>query len=164
MKEQKITKYFFIKNFFNIIYIFDKCFICYCFNMNIYKRKSELSDILLWVLAFGVIGFVILCPTLFCLSSYNIISSAVAWGSNIAMIIILACLEAKVKNLGKEMDEIEDALPFSRDIKEEMLATFNDRELNKMLEISRQRDNEKKEQEKRELQETIKDIKEKFHL
>ena len=80
------------------------------------------------------------------------------------MIIILACLEAKVKNLGKEMDEIEDALPFSRDIKEEMLATFNDRELNKMLEISRQRDNEKKEQEKRELQETIKDIKEKFHL
>ena len=132
--------------------------------MNIYKRKDKLRDILLGVLAFGVIGFVFLCPTLFCLSSYNIISSAVAWGSNIAMIIILACLEAKVKNLGKEMDEIEDTLPYSRDLKEEMLATFNDRELNKMLEISRQRDNEKKEQEKKELQEVIKDIKEKYHL
>lgn len=133
-------------------------------NMNIYKRKDKLRDILLGVLAFGVIGFAILCPTLFCLSSYNIISSVVAWGSNIAMIIILACLEAKVKNLGKEMDDIEDTLPFSRDIKEEMLKTFNDRELNKILEISRQRDKEKEEQEKKELQEIIKDIKEKYHL
>lgn len=132
--------------------------------MNIYKRKDKLRDILLGVLSFGVIGFAILCPTLFCLSSYNIISSAVAWGWNITMIIILACLEAKVKNLGKEMDEIEDTLPYSRDLKEEMLATFNDRELNKMLEISRQRGNEKKEQEKNELQEVLKDIKEKFHL
>lgn len=92
------------------------------------------------------------------------ISPAVAWGSNIAMIIILACLETKVKNLGKEMDDIEDTLPYSRDLKEEMLATFNDRELNKILEISRQRDKAKEEQEKKELQEIIKDIKEKYHL
>ena len=135
-------------------------------NMNIYKRKDKLRDILLGVLAFGVIGFAILCPTLFCLSSYNIISSAVAWGWNITMIIILACLEAKVKNLGKEMDDIENTINghFRKDIKEEMLETFNDRELNKILEISRQRDKAKEEQERKELQEVIKDIKEKFHL
>ena len=132
--------------------------------MNIYKRKARLEIMLLGTLIVGVIIFFVLCPLLFCLSSYNMISPAVAWGSNITMIIILACLEAKVKNLGKEMDEIEDTLPYSRDLKEEMLATFNDRELNKMLEITRQRDNEKKEQEKKELQEVLKDIKEKYHL
>ena len=132
--------------------------------MNIYKRKDKLRDILLGVLAFGVIGFAILCPTLFCLSSYNIISSAVAWGWNITMIIILACIEAEIRILDKEMDDIENTLHFRENIKEEMLETFNDRELNKILEISIQRDKEKEEQEKKELQEIIKDIKEKYHL
>ena len=65
-----------------------------------------------------------------------------------------------------EIEDIENTMigHFSADLRKEMLATFNDRELNKMLEISRQRDNEKKEQEKKELQEVIKDIKEKYHL
>jgi hypothetical protein len=80
------------------------------------------------------------------------------------MIIILACIGAEMSILDRKMDDIKNTLPFTKDIKEEMLETFNDRELNKMLEILRQRDNEKKEQEKKELQEIIKEIKEKYHL
>ena len=80
------------------------------------------------------------------------------------MIIILACIGAEMSILDRKMDDIKNTLPFTKDIKEEMLETFNDIELNKMLEILRQRDKEKEEQEKKELQEIIKDIKEKYHL
>lgn len=80
------------------------------------------------------------------------------------MIIILACIGVEMSILDRKMDDIKNTLPFTKDIKEEMLETFNDIELNKMLEILRQRDKEKEEQEKKELQEIIKDIKEKYHL
>ena len=69
-------------------------------------------------------------------------------------------------NLLNEIEDIENTMigHFSADLRKEMLATFNDRELNKILEISRQRDKEKEDKEKSELQTTIKNIKKDFHL
>ena len=140
--------------------------------MNIYQRKVKTKKTLTifsYILAFSILiiwGYLIYLMMKNWKEFINTINPFYA-GFGFLFIFWIVIFAWKYQdNLLDEMEDIENTMigHFSADLRKEMLETFNDRELNKILEISRQRDKEKEDEEKSELQTTIKNIKKDFHL
>ena len=140
--------------------------------MNIYQRKLKTKKALTmfsYILAFSILiiwGYLIYLMMRNWKEFINTINPFyVGFGILFIIWIIISAWKFQ-DNLLNEIEDIENTMigHFSADLRKEMLETFNDRELNKILETSRQRDKEKEEQEKNELQTAIKNIKKDFHL
>lgn len=140
--------------------------------MNIYQRKLKIKKALTmfsYILVFSILitwGYLIYLMMRNWKEFINTINPFYI-GLGILFILWIVISAWKYQDsLLAEIEDIENTMVghFSADLRKEMLETFNDRELNKILEISRQRDKEKEDEEKSELQITIKNIKKDFHL
>ena len=140
--------------------------------MNIYQRKLKTKKALTmfsYILAFSILiiwGYLIYIMMRNWKEFISNINPFYVGFSFLFILWIVIFAWKYQDNLLDEIEDIENTMigHFSADLRKEMFETFNDRELNKILEISRQRDKEKEDEEKNELQTAIKNIKKDFHL
>ena len=140
--------------------------------MNIYQRKLKTKKALTifsYILAFSIFiiwGYLIYLMMRNWKEFINTINPFyVGFGILFIIWIIISAWKFQ-DNLLNEIEDIENTMigHFSADLRKEMLETFDERQLDKILEISRQRDKEKADEEKNEFQTAIKNIKKDFHL
>lgn len=140
--------------------------------MNIYQKKIKTKKTLFifsYIFAFSILviwGYLIYLMMRNWKEFINNINPYyVGFGFLFIIWIIISAWRYR-DSLLSEIEDIENTLVghFSADLRKEMLETFDERQLDKILAISRQRDKEKEDEEKNELQAAIKNIKKDFHL